>query len=92
MVTPQATIIHHGGASAISSGKKQQQSYRGKATIIRDHFRGLERPLALSLLWFTALNRYLAHVLLARLGRPNADKGEMWRQLWTNRRDWLAGY
>lgn len=92
MVTPKASIIHHGGASAISSGRKQQQSFRGKATIIRDHFGAVRRPFGLWMLWFTALNRHLAHVLLGRLGRARPDKSEMWREVWNNRRDWLAGY
>lgn len=92
MVTPEATIIHHGGASAISSAVKQQQSYRGKATIIRDHFGGVRKRLGLAMLWFTALNRHLGHSLLQALGRPASDKSEMWKAVWERRGDWLKGY
>ena len=92
MVTPEATIIHHGGASAISSAVKQQQSYRGKATIIRDHFGSVRKRLALGMLWFTALNRHAGHSLLQVLGRPANDKSDMWKAVWERRRDWLKGY
>lgn len=92
MVTPEATIIHHGGASAISSGVKQQQSYRGKATIIRDHFGALRKQAGLAMLWLTVFNRHAAYSLLHKLGRPSSDKAEMWKAVWQNRRDWLKGY
>lgn len=92
MITPDATIIHHGGASAISSAVKQQQSYRGKATIIRDHFGSVRGRLALGMLWFTALNRHASHSALRMLGRPANDKADMWRAVWDRRRYWLKGY
>jgi hypothetical protein len=92
MITPQATIVHHGGASAISSAVKQQQSYRGKATIIRDHFGAVRARLGLAMLWFTALNRHASHSLLRALGRPANDKAAMWKAVWERRNDWLKGY
>ena len=92
MVTPDATIIHHGGASAISSAVKQQQSYRGKATIIRDHFGAVRKQAALAMLWFTALNRHAAHSLLRLFGRPESDKSAMWKAVWERRSEWLKGY
>lgn len=92
MITPEATIIHHGGASAISSATKQLQSYRGKATIIRDHFGPVRSLIALGLLWFTALNRHMAHSVLIALGRSGGSKSEMWQAVWERRKDWLKGY
>lgn len=91
MVTPAATIIHHGGASAISSATKQLQSYRGKATIVRDHFGSLRKQGALALLWFTAFNRNAAYTLLGLLGK-GGSKRDMWREVWNSRRNWLQGY
>lgn len=92
MVTPEATIIHHGGASAVSSATKQIQSYRGKSTIIRDHFNAFTRPIGLSLLWLTAFNRYVAHQVLGRLMGRRDDQGAMWKTVWEKRKDWLRGY
>jgi len=93
MITPRATIIHHGGASAVSSAKKQVQSFRGRATIIRDHFSTLAQPVGLSLLWLTALSRWVGHWALGQFRRrPQTDQGTMWKALWEHRRDWLRGY
>ena len=92
MITPQATIVHHGGASAISSATKQLQSYRGKATIIRDHFGAVRRPLGLGLLWLTALSRHVGHSVLGWIGKRRGDQGAMWKAVWEQRRDWLKGY
>lgn len=92
MVTPDATIIHHGGASAVSSATKQIQSYRGKATIIRDHFDAVRRPFGLALLWFTAFNRQLTHRLLGFLRGRETTEAEMWRTVWKERKDWIGGY
>ena len=92
MVTPEATIIHHGGASAISNAVKQQQVYRGKATIIRDHFGAVRKQMGLFMLWSVALTRHAAHSTLALLGRKKPDKAEMWKAVWRKRADWLKGY
>ena len=92
MVTPDATIIHHGGASAVSSGKKQIQSYRGKVTIIRDHFGKVTKPMGLALLWLTAFNRYAAHRLIGLLRGRKSDQAQMWKSVWEQRKDWLRGY
>ncbi len=92
MVTPHATIIHHGGASAVSSGKKQIQSYRGKVTIIRDHFGKVAKPLGLALLWLTAFNRHVAHRLIGLLRGRKSDQAQMWESVWEQRKDWLRGY
>lgn len=92
MVTPDATIIHHGGASAVSSAKKQIQSYRGKVTIIRDHFGALARPVGLALLWLTALNRYIGHEIVGLFRQRESVQGEMWKTVWKQRKDWIQGY
>jgi N-acetylglucosaminyl-diphospho-decaprenol L-rhamnosyltransferase len=92
MITPDATIVHHGGASAISSATKQLQSYRGKATIIRDHFGAVRKPLGLGLLWFTAFSRHIGHSVLGVLGRRREEQSAMWKAVWEQRGDWLKGY
>lgn len=92
MITPKATIIHHGGASAISSAVKQQQSYTGRATIIRDHFSSLRQPLGLAMLWLTVLTRHTGHSLLALVGRAQPEKRNKWRAVWERRDEWLKGY
>jgi GT2 family glycosyltransferase len=92
MVTPDAQIIHHGGASVTSSAVKQQQIFRGRSTIVRDHFGAWRSWLGLGLLWFTALNRYLGYSLLQALGRPVNDKAEMWKANWHGRKGWIRGY
>ena len=92
MVTAEATIIHHGGASAVSSATKQIQSYRGKVTIIRDHFGRLAMPFGLALLWFTAFNRQLLHRLIGLTKKQQSDEAGMWITVWQKRKDWLKGY
>ena len=86
MVTPEATIVHHGGASAISNAGKQQQVYRGKATIIRDHFGVVRKQLGLCMLWSVALTRHAAQSALALIGRRRPDKADMWKAVWQQRR------
>lgn len=92
MINPDATIIHHGGASAISSATKQLQSYRGKATIVRDHFGAFGKPVGLALLWLTAFTRHFAHRALFQLGRPKPNSANMWEEVWQQRSEWLKGY
>jgi N-acetylglucosaminyl-diphospho-decaprenol L-rhamnosyltransferase len=89
VVTPEACIVHDGGAASATRGDKLLLLFQGKATLTRDHFSGWRRPFGLAAL-VTGVGLRTA---LGRAGpasrRPQAQG---WRQVWRARRDWIAGY
>ncbi len=91
MVTPDAQIMHLVGAASSLRTDKIVRVAKAKATLIRDHWRPALVPLGLAQLWLWGAMRRLGTGLGARL-LGKTDKGEGWRVIWRQRRDWLAGY
>lgn len=92
-ITPEAQIMHLVGAASGEVARKICMVAKARATLIRDHWPGWQVPFGLFMLWLWAALRFHVASLLALLGgqkrRKTADK---WREIWTRRHDWLAGY
>ena len=90
MITPDAQIMHLVGASTKRRADKLVQLYRAKATLVRDHWSAVTRPLGIALLWLWIANRRLATGIAKRLG--SSDSAGMWHDVWRARHSWLRGY
>ena len=94
MITPDATIIHLGGASERTRSAKMIKLLAAKTTLIRRHWHPAMQPLGVALMAAWPLSRWLA-LELAGAVRPSAavaDTAASWRQIWRQRTDWLGGY
>lgn len=93
-ITPQATIIHFGGASESTRKSKMVKLLSAKASLIKRHWprRWIALGLALNALW--PWSRWTAYrALWMMLGRPEyRDKADTWREIWRARQDWAQGY
>ncbi len=93
-MTPEATIIHYGGASESLRADKMVKLYRGKITLARRHWS--KTAATLSTILFRAipygrLQGYsLAHFLFRR--PHHKAHADMWRTIWSRRQEWLKGY
>ncbi|MBN2905819.1 MAG: glycosyltransferase family 2 protein [Rhodobacteraceae bacterium] len=87
-VTPDATIIHYGGASEKVRADKMVRLLRAKAELIRRHIPAWQRPLALALFRLWPLSRWVALKLLRKRG----ESMQVWQQVWTRRGEWENGY
>jgi GT2 family glycosyltransferase len=85
--SPEPTIMHVGSASSTLEFDKGMLLMRGKATLIRRHWRGISQAWALTML---AVGVGLRGIL-AGLGAGNARR-QVWSQLWRHRREWMGGY
>ncbi len=94
MIYPEATIIHHGGASELHRTSKALKLLLAKATLIRRHWHPLLRPIGLTLLAARPLTRAIVYSLAAAVtGSQHLNEtAEVWRQTWSIRRDWIGGY
>jgi N-acetylglucosaminyl-diphospho-decaprenol L-rhamnosyltransferase len=89
IICPEACIVHDVGKASATRADKLLLLFRGKATLVRDHFSGWRKRLVLlELLAGVGLRTLLAQVGL-RSNRPEAD---VWARLWSERRDWIKGY
>lgn len=93
-VTPDATIIHHGGASQTVTVGKTVELLAGRATLIDRHWPVPLRPLGLHLLAGWPLSRWLASSAMAALtgSAPHRRSAAFWREIWDARIAWRFGY
>jgi N-acetylglucosaminyl-diphospho-decaprenol L-rhamnosyltransferase len=79
-ITPDAVVTHEIGVSSDADGEKYLLLYRGKATLLRKHWRGLRLRAGLGLL--------AAGVGVRGLLRRRSEYPDVWRR----RGEWLGGY
>ena len=93
-MTPEAVIIHYAGQSSRKRSDKEILVLTAKATMIRRHFPAWQQAPALFLLGAWPWTRMASGRVVARLtGRPRfAEAARHWREVWTARRRWKAGY
>ncbi len=94
LVTPDAAIVHYGGASEPARAGKVARLFAGRITFMRKHWSAPAFRLGQGLFLLHVLTRALGFGLAARLtGRVAARRNaEEWRALWRARDTWLGGY
>lgn len=94
-ITPQATIIHIGGASESSNADKLVKVLRGKVTLMRVHWGPAAQKFGAAMFLWLAFVRYAASAVMNPQVQPNgradADMSR-WATVWRRRREWLAGW
>ena len=91
--TPEAQIIHYGGASDASASQRMPKVFKGKATVIRVHWGPMRSRFGIMMLWFWAATRAFALSVLARFAPKRfGSKREMWVSVWKSRGDWIHGF
>jgi GT2 family glycosyltransferase len=89
VICPEACIVHDVGKASATRADKLLLLFRGKATLLREHFSGWRKSLVLLELQAGVGLRTLLANLGLRSNRPEADG---WRKVWSERRDWIKGY
>jgi GT2 family glycosyltransferase len=87
-ITPDAVVTHEIGVSSATREDKLLLLFRGKATLLRKHWRGPRLRAGVFLLEAGVG----ARALLAVLGRRSEGRAGAWPEVWRERRDWLPGY
>ena len=93
-MTPEATIVHYGGASERVRSEMMIKLLAGKAELIKRHWSAPTQRLGLMLLSLWPWTRAVALALAGRLlGRAAlADQAATWRTIWGARERWRHGY
>nr|WP_249792483.1 glycosyltransferase family 2 protein [Bradyrhizobium sp. BRP22] len=89
IICPEACIVHDVGKASATRADKLLLLFKGKATLVRDHFDGWRRQLVL----LELLAGVGLRALLARIGLgPDRSEAKGWMKVWTERHDWIKGY
>jgi GT2 family glycosyltransferase len=94
MFTPDATIIHHGGGAAPASARRVILIMTSMVSLMEIHWTTIDRAAGRVLLWITALARLVGFRLAQKFtgSSRHGEKADMWREIWSARRDWQRGY
>lgn len=85
-VTPEATIVHHGGASEPVRAERMVQLMRAKVLVLRRHLPRWQRPLGVALFRLWPWSRALSSKVVRR------GSGPVWDELWARREEWWDGW
>lgn len=91
-ISPEAEIIHLGGASETSLTEKMIKIMRGRATLMRKHWSPFSIAIGLILLRLWAWSRLVGSNFLAGPRDEPGKAQEKWRTIWKRRGEWMAGY
>ena len=94
MITPEAEIIHYGGASETVRADKVVRLLRAKMELIKRHFPVRSGTLGSALLTSWPLSRWLALSVASKvlLREDLGKKGIVWREIWRRREEWRHGF
>lgn len=94
MVTPDATIIHYGGASERARADKMVRLLAAKASLIVRHFSGTSVPVGLALNAAWPLSRAIATTAASIVMQRQSmrETAAAWREIWSRRAEWKRGY
>ena len=92
IITPTAENMHIVGAAIGERGDKIARVAKARATLIRDHWPAWQVPFGIGLMWLGMGLRVLGSAGLAALAPRRADRARMYRAIWAQRGDWLAGF
>ncbi|MEX0279696.1 MAG: glycosyltransferase family 2 protein [Arenibacterium sp.] len=94
MITPEATIVHYGGASEPVAADRIVRILRAKAELILRHFPGSTRGLGRALFGIYPLSRQIVNALAGRLlGREKLkERAQVWAEVWKRRDEWQYGF
>lgn len=94
MFTPEASIVHIGGASEAVFAPKCIRLFCAKVAFINKHWSGWRRRLGVAILKLHVWSRQTGHLALGRLtgSQRHCDRGREWRNVWRARNQWERGY
>ena len=90
-ITPEATIVHYGGASERVRADKIVRLLAAKSSLLDRHWSPVRMAIGRRLLAAWPLSRLTAYRALALLGRRR-EALVVWQEVWRRRREWFRGY
>lgn len=89
LVTPEATIVHYGGASETTKADKVCRLMAAKMLLVRRHFSRATRGLGVALVVLWPWSRRIASALISAGHKNRCSNTHMWGEVWQKRRIWI---
>jgi len=90
VICPDATLIHRIGKSSDCDLHRMILIFKGKATLVRNHWHGPKQLLGIFLLATGIVLRAASEKTVTYLFQKHT--GTKWKDLWERRSQWLNGY
>ena len=92
IITPEARIIHHGGASESKFSDKMIKLLKGKVELINRHSKSWEIPIHKGLLSLYVVNQWVGNQLLALLKNNKKQQANEWKKVIQAYSSWIKGW
>ncbi len=89
-MTPEATIVHYGGASEAVRWAKMVRLFCAKARLMGKHWGSFGRTVGVWSLGWWALTRLVATSVVGLTSSSARERAAQWREVWKRRREWRA--
>jgi len=89
MVTPEATIVHYGGASEKVRADKMVRLLKAKRLLIRRHWPAWKYRIGILIYPLYPFNRVLILKVLGLIKKKYALEASDWLDIWNRREEWL---
>jgi GT2 family glycosyltransferase len=92
IITPNAKIIHHGGASEVTLSGKMIKLLKGKVELVNRHSSTWEKPLHRTLLLLYVINKTITSHLFSFINTKKKVQATEWKNILMDRKSWLKGW
>lgn len=92
MITPDAEIIHYGGASESTRSSKLIKLIKAKLMLIDRHWSSLSKPIGFALFMLWPFNKFLVAWLTVYGLNKKTQHYQEWITVWNKRKQWLPPY
>ena len=90
MVSPQATIVHIGGASERVRADKLVRLFKAHAQLMHRHWGAVDAWLGVRTLQMWAISRAAGWRMIASVRPRGRESAEAWAQVWKRRDEWCG--
>ena len=90
MVTPEATIIHYGGASEKIRADKMVRLLNAKRLLIKNHWPVWKYKLGVLIYPLYLMNRALVFGILGLIKKKYNAESSDWLDVWRRRKEWMG--
>jgi len=89
LITPDAIIIHYGGASGSIKEETKIRLFKAKILLMKKHWGKYKYTLGRYLYLLYPFNKMIAHKILSLINKRYEGESLVWSEVWKRRKEWL---
>ena len=88
VITPEATIIHYGGASEKVRAEKMGRLFHAKEQLLQKHWSPFKARIGVGLIRLAVFTRALVFTVAQSVQQKKNERALCWQQIWRSRHEW----